>query len=804
MEPAVKSNAKLICVLSVLIVSLISVAALPFLSFSGRIDVMLPEKEGIHDIFAFLKDVQVSDKVLVTLSMRDGSSDSDILCAAAGQYVSKLDPKLAFPMNTGFQQGEIVKDFKRLVQQLPDYTVASEFEELSAVTSYTGVSTSLSNLVKRLQTPEGMFSSSAARSDPLDWNGRMIKKMLGMLTSFGYRAVPVQGRLMDPERKHVLLVLQTPIGMMDVPGVRSLMAHLEQCAKELPPTVEAKLVCAHLHTLGNETIIRRDITVTSIAVVLVFCILFFGVYRDWRSGYVVLIPFLASLPALALSALVFKGFSALVVGFGSTIAGITIDYAIHAYVVSRSEQREINLKRIRLPVFLSALTTLCVFVAFCFSSIPAYRQLGCFASIAILVALVYALAGLPHFIPVAKKKASVDGQAGETPSRHLFKPHMAWLVLGCSLAAFGLGLVGLRYLKFDANVSKLDGTPAAVIAEEQRAIQLWGGGEAHAAILSVEAPTEEAALRLNDELYAALLRAGLAAQEVSSLSPLCPSEATRQQHRKQWCSFWSQERVEAFRQNIKKASEEMEFSDDAFGSFWSLFETWRVQDAKASEPIGFLQPLRERFIHANKAVEGSPQMVRVTTFVADAPHILEIAERVKKEIPSLKIVSRLAFSARLSSAFSHEIMMVSTLAGVFIILVTVLWIRRPFMIALALLPPLAGLIWGCAAMVFLGRSLDVSNLIAGIMVLGLCIDYGICMVFAYRDGIQDDVFQAVTLSAVTTVLGAGVLLLAKHPALFSIGVTLVAGVSAGYLCAWLTLRAIYSLNRPRTKHVQQP
>ena len=70
-----KLSAKSICGLAVLFVSLISIAVLPFLSFSGSIVAMLPEKEGIKDIFSFLKDVQVSDKVLVTLSMRDGSSD---------------------------------------------------------------------------------------------------------------------------------------------------------------------------------------------------------------------------------------------------------------------------------------------------------------------------------------------------------------------------------------------------------------------------------------------------------------------------------------------------------------------------------------------------------------------------------------------------------------------------------------------------------------------------------------------------------------------------------------------------------
>jgi predicted exporter len=417
-----------------------------------------------------------------------------------------------------------------------------------------------------------------------------------------------------------------------------------------------------------------------------------------------------------------------------------------------------------------------------------------------LVSLGYALLGLPHLIPVATKKgqqASADGEAGDAVSRHLFKPCIAWIVLGCSVVGFALGLVGLRYLKFDANVSKLDGTPRAVIAEETRAVQLWGGGESRSAILSVEAKSEEDALRLNDALYASLLKAGLAAHDISSLSPLCPSEATRQQRRKAWRDFWDPVRTQTFRQQIAQASDEMGFTEDGFTAFWSLFEVWQRDEAKSAEPIGFLQPVRERFIHVNETV-------RVTTFVPDEPRVLAIAECVKTDTPSLKIVSRLAFSSQLSAAFAHEIMRVSVLAGVFILLVTILLIRRPLMIVLSLLPPLAGVVWGCAAMAFLGRSLDVSNLIAGIIVVGLCIDYGICMVFAYRDGIQADVFQAVTLSAVTTVLGAGVLLLAKHPALFSIGVTLVAGVSAGYLCAWLTLRAVYSLTRSEAKDVQRP
>jgi predicted RND superfamily exporter protein len=49
----------------------------------------------------------------------------------------------------------------------------------------------------------------------------------------------------------------------------------------------------------------------------------------------------------------------------------------------------------------------------------------------------------------------------------------------------------------------------------------------------------------------------------------------------------------------------------------------------------------------------------------------------------------------------------------------------------------------------------------------------------------------VTLSAVTTLIGAGVLLFARHPILFSIGLTMVTGVLAGYVSSLLVLPSLY-------------
>ena len=772
--------------------TLLAAAALPFLTFDGRIDVMLPDRSELRDVFGFLREIQVADKVLVTLTMRDGSADPDALAAAADRYVAGLDPVWATPLTTGIQASSVADDFARLARQLPDYTSAEDLARLEAsVSSAAGLRAALQTLKNRLQRPEGLLATVSPGSDPLDWNGRLAGNILHAVSSFGYRAVPVRNHLMDPDRRHLLLVLQTPVLMTDTAGGRGLLAHLAARAAELPPAVEARLVCGHLHTSGNEAVIRRDIRNTAIAISAVFLVLFLGVYRDWKAIMIMLIPILASLPALALAAGLFRSFSYIVMGFGSVIAGIAVDYGIHNYVAARSENPDRNLAGIRRPVALSALTTLCVFVAFCFSSIPAYRQLGVFASIAILISLGYACWALPPFV---RRRNAVRGPEPEAGTARMLVPlggyarARAWLVVGVSAALFVGGLALLSRLSLDPDVSKLDGTPQVTLDEEARALSIWGGGQSLAAILAVEAPEEREVLRLNDRLYAGLQAAGLAPAAISSLSPLWPSDETRRARREAWNACWTEARVASLRQALTAEAATLDFSEEAFRDFWRRFDEWRNGSAEAEpESVGFLDPLRRQFVHEQ---EGS---VRVTTFIPDDPQWIAAARDLQREIPSLRVISRRAFSADLSASVVHEMLWTTVWAAAFILVATGLAIRRAGMLTLSVIPAVAGMTWGGAGMALWGLPLNISNLIAGILVFGLCIDYGICMAYAYRRGMRRDMFRAVTLSALTTALGAAVLLIARHPAFLSIGITLVFGVSAGYLYAWQALPALQIL-----------
>jgi predicted exporter len=102
---------------------------------------------------------------------------------------------------------------------------------------------------------------------------------------------------------------------------------------------------------------------------------------------------------------------------------------------------------------------------------------------------------------------------------------------------------------------------------------------------------------------------------------------------------------------------------------------------------------------------------------------------------------------------------------------------------MALVPVITSILWLLGFIYMSDLTLNIANLFAGIVVMGLCIDYGIFMTYNYQHNLRKSAIIAISISAVTTLIGAGVLLFAKHPALFSSGITLFIGVLAGYISA---------------------
>jgi predicted RND superfamily exporter protein len=94
---------------------------------------------------------------------------------------------------------------------------------------------------------------------------------------------------------------------------------------------------------------------------------------------------------------------------------------------------------------------------------------------------------------------------------------------------------------------------------------------------------------------------------------------------------------------------------------------------------------------------------------------------------------------------------------------------------------------------------NLSTLITGIALMGICVDYGIFMVYKCRSNSRTGIVMAVFLSALATIIGTGVLILAQHPALFYIGLTMTIGLVTGCLSSLFVIPYLYRFAFPQRK-----
>ncbi|MBP3394569.1 MAG: DUF3261 domain-containing protein, partial [Lentisphaeria bacterium] len=150
----------------------------------------------------------------------------------------------------------------------------------------------------------------------------------------------------------------------------------------------------------------------------------------------------------------------------------------------------------------------------------------------------------------------------------------------------------------------------------------------------------------------------------------------------------------------------------------------------------------------------------------------------------------------MSREVSTGILSLALMTIFMVVAVAFLFFRSAAKTVLALLPVCAALLLTGAFFALTGIPVSLSTLIAGIILAGLSIDYGIFMVHSecgHRDG---NVFHALTLSAATSAAGGATVVFTTHPMLRDAGFTLIAGIAAAWAASVILLPALYHL-----KHV---
>jgi predicted exporter len=337
-------------------------------------------------------------------------------------------------------------------------------------------------------------------------------------------------------------------------------------------------------------------------------------------------------------------------------------------------------------------------------------------------------------------------------------------------------------LTFNSDIRQFDGSEAHILKSEQRFHQVWGGQD-QPAVFVVPGNSLDQALHRNRLVYQDAM-AVMDPEQFSSLSSIWPLKEERAANSARWREFWKQGRESKLRGLLREPGASYQFTADAFSPFFeALYAGPPFIDEM--EGLAIVSRLKERFVQV------SPDGYQVLSFFPDQEQRVSQLSEISKRYSGTFLVSRKALAQTLSGAVFSELLYLSAIAALLIPTLAFLLLRDIRLTALALLPVGTGILAVLGMIPALGRSLDAPSVIAAMVVVGLCIDYGIFIVYSCHYHLKTGTRTAVTLSAVTTLIGTGVLLFAQHPILFSIGVTMVTGVLAGYVSSLLVIPAFY-------------
>jgi predicted exporter len=798
-----------------------------------NVQAMLPDAVGgpLGD-FELLQQAPFARKIVLTLKDEAGLGP-DVLAEAGAKFAAALDPALFVRVVTGPADllqtagGESAgpQFLEFFVRNLPNLLDEQDLDEVARSIEPGEIRSALAKASAALRGPESLVLKQFVRSDPLELRRLALRKLQHL--NMAGRVRVHNGRFLSQDQKRALLIAETKIPMTDFGGAQRLADAFQTAKSVLPAGIAAEMLCGHLYTLANARVIQQDLPVLLSASGLGMLLLFLIFLPKRTALEIFFLPFFAVCIGGTVVGLFYAPVSGITLGFGAVLLGMASDYAIYVYAPLQraASPPGVVLGQITRPLSFCFLTTLAGFAVLLASDLPGQRQMAVYSISGLSAAWLLSLTVLPQLVrPGAPKRGAsrlmgLLDRAGRACRRRYALTIALWGVL-----LLVSGLLASR-VRVNGDLRALGVIPAELRQAEAELRETWGEMRGQA-LLFASGLDLESALQTNDAVFS-FMRRKFPEAPVISLAPILPSAATQDRNRRRWDAFWEENR-ERTRAVIERISPEFGFSKQAFAPFFTSMDASipdigpdELRAVGLGEILDTLLPAQPGH-GSEQASEQAEGVARVLTLAPDQTEILDafsappsegeeldvtaltLSPRADNAPPPLaahdvRPVSQSRFAAELSRALSKDFVFFVSATSALVLALLVFMLRRPKKILIALAPAASGLLVLGGVMGATGMPLTIYNILASVLIISSGVDYGIIMAQRLDKNYAHDTEFSVLLAGATTLAGFGVLVLARHPALSSIGVTVLLGMLTAILAALTLAPALYGTEKSETR-----
>jgi 1-acyl-sn-glycerol-3-phosphate acyltransferase len=762
--------------------------------FEEDITQFIPADGAMKTSNAVFRNIKVRDRLAVHLYLADTAATPhpDLLtayCDSLAGRLSALIPGYIREVVARVDEDMMDGVYSLSCGNLPIFLQEEDYAVIDSALGRAAIDGRLRRNRDMLATPDGFAMRRFIAADPLSVNALALKHLQQMQPDNGFDSY--RGYFLTSDRRHLLFYIVPSHGGSETGNNAVVIDSLDHHIANLQtvfPEVMAEYFGGPAVSVCNARQIKRDTMITLNMALLVIVIFIVIVFRSKRAPLLILLPVVFG-AAVSLMALYFiRGtVSAITVGAGSVVAGIALNYSIHVLSHFRhaASPREI-IAGLASPLTLGSFTTVGAFLGLTFARSGALADFGLFAAFSLAGSALFCLIVLPHLLPAkprttdnhSKLPALIERIASFQPEKkHRLLIVMAAVTVVC---LFFTGRTG-----FDSDMMHLNYVDRKLQQAERNLHALNADTSSQTVYLvSTGADLQDAGMhhRQNRNMILRLQDEGLIGKYASADALLIP-EAEQKTRIARWNSFWTPEKKENLRRNLLEAGEKYRFNEQAFAPFLNLLdEEYHPINIADSTWVG--QHLLDEWLTQTDELSMVMCQVRVPI-----NRIEQVYERLDGN-DNLVILDRAYFAGKFVNIISDDFYLILFISS--FIVFFALWITygRIELTLMTFTPMALSWIWITGMMGVFGVGFNIVNIIISTFIFGLGDDYSIFI----TDGLKDEYRTgrktlpvhkaAIFMSAVAMIVGIGVLIFARHPALKSIAAVSVIGMLAVVLAAY--------------------
>ncbi len=628
-------------------------------------------------------------------------------------------------------------------------------QDLSLLFSATGLKQKAHFIKQALLSPQAPLIKPIVLHDPL------------LLTLNGFQTLSNQFKPSEASR-YSNLILQTIPSGMNAPAQQAIQqlitSQFKQLNEEKKYTLE--MTGVPIFAVATQQLIQGDIIKISLLSTLALMLLFGWVFRSLSAMFQVFTLLgITILCAILATQLVFSYVHGMTIAIGVTLIGICIDYPIHA-MVHCQHNHHINpnktIARLWPSMLLGGITTLIGYLALGVSGYPGFQQVAVFAATGILTALLITRFLLAKLIQ---------------PSQHAVSlPWLrCWLVfcdrfrkplLACVFSLFALSLWQLDHLKWMEDMQQLTPELDALKQQDKRIRARMISIEPGRFIL-VSGENNELALQHAEQVYQQLdrLKQQKALSEYFGLFPWLLS--AQQQHFNQdyLRQYLNRDNLQLWRDALQQQG----LSVAKLGHFNYSFPPPLTLDEVLQTPV-------KRLID-NRII---PHLDKTLILIWLSQHNPVELSRTFDAIPYARYFSQRDLLNNMLKHYTQTAKKL-LLAGLSVILLLMIIRYRSLMkTMLTLSPALLSALFILSTWAITGTAISFLHLVAFLLVVAICVDYGIF----YQENRGGDIqvtYQAIAISMLTSALAFGSMIAAESTSLKTLAGVVSSCVLLGFL-----------------------